>query len=95
MSQIERPILLVLTIAGVVVTLFNFLILNQLSPLIAHLEKLDIRVSALEQTTNDISHQNTDLSQKLAVLSQFAKDTNARAVRIENVVNELLLNKAK
>jgi cell division protein FtsL len=95
LSRIERAILFLFAVGTLTFNVLNFLILNKLSPVIAHLEALDLRVSALERTTTSIEQQHTDLSKSLASLTQFAQDTNSRVVVIERTVTQILLNKAK
>lgn len=52
-SEIERPAMFLLTVVGVVVTLLNLWLVNSISPVVSHLDKLDLKVQAVELSNND------------------------------------------
>ncbi len=67
MGAIMSLVVSVATVIGLCVSLLNFVILNQLSPVATGLEKLDLRVQAVEITnTDDIS--TTDFRNEMTIL---------------------------
>lgn len=50
-SEYKDSVMLFLAVTGVGVTLLNLVILNSLSPVLTHLQKLDTQVEAIDKTS--------------------------------------------
>lgn len=93
--KIKDSILLFLAVAGVAGTLFNSYLINQLSPIYANQQAINIQVKADEGVLNTEikNRQEADLSTLTLINARFddlVGRTNAIANRISSVQDALL-----
>ena|SRR3990167_6761755 len=89
LSQIKvtrEGLLLIAAVFGVAVSIVNFLVLNQLTPVISSLQSLTARVTATEEKLSDTS----PLVERFLGIEQKVKDIDTRTTRIENKLDRLV-----
>lgn len=88
LGAILSIIVSLVTIIGFGISIINFVILNNLSPVLSHLEKLDMKVQAVETTNSDDVSQ-TQLKESYDRLNLRIDDLITRVNSVANRVGAI------
>ena len=82
-SEVERPITLLITISGLVITLANFWLISSIQPVKASIDKVEARVAVVETSNSDDVSQS-QLSDAYTRLNLRIDDLITRVNAIDN-----------